>query len=432
MASAATRSSPQPRRVVPIKRADGEPLTRGDIQYDFLNAVFGDSKAVFTDPYASGKDGEPADKVCFRELYIKAILHSPKATKALKDKMGEPSSFAADFGMLSLLVNVGRVNTTMSFFPEMKTTIRTYHPIPSLQRTNGNMQDAPRIKHILKTSLLDGEGKSPPATPGDVLSRAKDGPTPSTSVTNLIFVLAHHTGAIGQAHFHGQFDFMDFFLRTEVSSVSRAQAFLWLCYNYLESPAPLEDEYDEEIPENPFCDPVKKSSPPSFIFLTQDEMTLENQESTEDIAMTDKLMNQRTRIVQTHGAKEALKGAAKASAKGSSSGSVADDDAGVDDEASASVVAEEPKPKGKKATVSTLSTKGKGKRATGTTKEKPKVVLTVEKPKEIKAIPKVPDMDDDDQMIDAFVKRLCLFTCLPLPRLIILFRASFSTEANWS
>ena len=54
----------------------------------------------------------------------------------------------------------------------MKTAIRTYHPIPSLQRTTGNMLDAPRIKHILKTSILDSDGKNPPATPGDIIARS--------------------------------------------------------------------------------------------------------------------------------------------------------------------------------------------------------------------------------------------------------------------
>ena len=113
MSVASRRTSPAPRRVVALKRADGEPLTRADIQYDFLNAVFSDSKEVFTDPHSPTNIDQPT-KLCFRDLYIKAILHSPKATKALKDKMGETSTFAVDFAMLSLLVNVGRVNTTMS------------------------------------------------------------------------------------------------------------------------------------------------------------------------------------------------------------------------------------------------------------------------------------------------------------------------------
>lgn len=55
----------------------------------------------------------------------------------------------------------------------MKTTIRTYHPIPALQRTNGNLQDAPRIKHILKACTLDdGDNRNPPSTPSDILARA--------------------------------------------------------------------------------------------------------------------------------------------------------------------------------------------------------------------------------------------------------------------
>lgn len=54
----------------------------------------------------------------------------------------------------------------------MKTAIRTYHPVPALQRTNENLQDAPRIKHILKNSLLESETNGPPSTPSDILSRA--------------------------------------------------------------------------------------------------------------------------------------------------------------------------------------------------------------------------------------------------------------------
>lgn len=116
-----------PRKVVPIKHPDGQPLTRLDIQFDFLNAVFTDSHPVFTNPYApsSPSDVEPdgdgdgtrnssTTKITFRELYVNAILRSPKATKVLKDKMNESSAFAVDFAMLALLVNVGRVNTTMS------------------------------------------------------------------------------------------------------------------------------------------------------------------------------------------------------------------------------------------------------------------------------------------------------------------------------
>lgn len=106
------RPSPAPqRKTVALKRVDGEPLTRLDIQYDVLYNIFHDTHDVFTDPYPSSTT---PPKVCFRELYLKTILNSPKATKALKDKMADSNLFAEDFAMLALLVNVGRVNTTMS------------------------------------------------------------------------------------------------------------------------------------------------------------------------------------------------------------------------------------------------------------------------------------------------------------------------------
>ena len=115
MASSSRRQSPTPRRQTALKRADGEPLNRVDIQYDVLNTIFSDRTLAFTNPYASGAEGASNDaKVSFHDLYIQTIMNSPKATKVLKDKMTESMDFAEDFAMLALLVNVGCINTTMS------------------------------------------------------------------------------------------------------------------------------------------------------------------------------------------------------------------------------------------------------------------------------------------------------------------------------
>ena len=115
MTTASRRAaSPAPRRVLAIKRTDGEPLTRADIQFDLLQAIFANNQAVFTDPHTPPNSDSPPPKITFKDLYIKSIYNSPKATKALKDKMKELPAFSLDFAMLSLLVNVGRVNTTMS------------------------------------------------------------------------------------------------------------------------------------------------------------------------------------------------------------------------------------------------------------------------------------------------------------------------------
>jgi Ino eighty subunit 1 len=99
--------------------------------------------------------------------------------------MQESPQFRLDFGMLAFLTNAGRINTTMAcqslyntlrnllidrriVFPEMRTALRTYHAIPSLQKTDGNLQDAPRIKNALKAAVTDAESVS---TPHDVVSR---------------------------------------------------------------------------------------------------------------------------------------------------------------------------------------------------------------------------------------------------------------------
>ena len=93
-----------------LKRADGEPLTRQDLQYDLLNYIFSDTNAVFTDPFSN----PPGQKVTFRDLYVSAIARAPKTARSVRDKFAESEVFATDFAMLSLLANVGRVNTSMA------------------------------------------------------------------------------------------------------------------------------------------------------------------------------------------------------------------------------------------------------------------------------------------------------------------------------
>lgn len=61
--------------------------------------------------------------------------------------------------------------TRYTVFPELRTTLRTYHPIPALQRTDGSLQDAPRIKSILKSCLLENECQDAPSTPAEIISR---------------------------------------------------------------------------------------------------------------------------------------------------------------------------------------------------------------------------------------------------------------------
>ena len=50
----------------------------------------------------------------------------------------------------------------------MRTSLRTYHPVPSLQKTDGNLQDAPRIKNLLKACQLPHETDNVPGSPSEL------------------------------------------------------------------------------------------------------------------------------------------------------------------------------------------------------------------------------------------------------------------------
>ncbi|KAG6831270.1 hypothetical protein H0H92_011780 [Tricholoma furcatifolium] len=228
------------RKALPIKRQDAEPLTREDVQFDLLHHIFSDRNAVFTNPTPGGNPlcGK-SDRVTFANLYISALYNSSKCSKVLREKMIETPAFATELAKISLLTNVGRINTTMAFFPEMKTALRTYHPVPSLQKTNGNAQDAPRIKNCLKAALLPNEIKTtPPSSPDEILERRP----------------------LANVHFDGVLNFLDLFLPNRgLLSADRARAFLWLAYFYLES--------DEG--HNPFNDDFSRTHPGKAPFLRQ-------------------------------------------------------------------------------------------------------------------------------------------------------------------
>lgn len=93
-----------------LKKEDGEPLWRKDIQYDFLKLIFDNDKKVFTnsyEPHALGKQ-------TFSDLYIDAMARSSKTSKILRDKLLSENEPAKNMAMVCLLVNLGRMNTTLN------------------------------------------------------------------------------------------------------------------------------------------------------------------------------------------------------------------------------------------------------------------------------------------------------------------------------
>ncbi|CBX98522.1 hypothetical protein IAQ61_007849 [Plenodomus lingam] len=278
-----------------LKKDDGIPLWRKDIQYDFLKLVFEDDKPVFT------KQSDGTSGHTFADIYLDAMAGSSKCSKILKDKLLTERPAAINMAMVCLLVNVGRMNTTLNFFPEMRAQLRTYHSIPSLQAHQDpnaykQLQDAPRLKSILKGATEDREQ---PSTIEEIMAAT----IPRTNPVNLIFVLSQYAPKISELHFFPPRDFFDLVMRPNLSSRSRATAFLWLMWWYLES------DFSKHAAENnpfghgqlgPADDPATADFPikcPPFDILTPDQEALENVDTPEEKNFGEIKRKERTAIL---------------------------------------------------------------------------------------------------------------------------------------
>ncbi|KAH8664317.1 hypothetical protein BX600DRAFT_436871 [Xylariales sp. PMI_506] len=275
-----------------LKKEDGEPLWRKDIQYDFLRAVFDNEKKVFTNSY----DLHQAEKQNFADLYIDTMARSSKTSKVLRDKLLSDREAAKSMAMVCLLVNVGRMNTTLNFFPEMRAQLRTYHAIPSLQAYQDasaykQLQDAPRLKSILKGAAEDREEPHS-------LNDFKNMDPPRTNPVNLIFLICTQALQVAELHFPDDLEFHDLIMKTQYNSVSRANAFLWLMWMYLES-----DFTEEGCEENPFGagvdygTDVANQGVPRLIDMTPEEEALENVDPQEEIDFGMEKQSHRAKII---------------------------------------------------------------------------------------------------------------------------------------
>ena len=91
-----------------LKKEDGIPLWRKDIQFSFLRAVFEDETLAFT----LDEDGSKGHT--FADIYINAMARSSKTSKVLREKLLSDRESALNMAMICLLVNVGRMNTTLN------------------------------------------------------------------------------------------------------------------------------------------------------------------------------------------------------------------------------------------------------------------------------------------------------------------------------
>ena len=182
-------------------------------------------------------------------------------------------------------------------FPEMRAQLRTYHAIPSLQAQQDSasykqLQDAPRLKSILK-------GASEETDQPNTLEKIKAAPIPRTNPVNLIFVLQQFAPKVSETHFVPPRDFFDLVMRSTLSSKSRARAFLWLMWWYLESDFSREDALNNPFGPGEASDP--KSMPvkvPHFESLTEDQANAENVDTPEELDYGTQKQQERRRILE--------------------------------------------------------------------------------------------------------------------------------------
>lgn len=103
-----------------LKKEDGVPLWRKDIQYEFLQMVFGNELKVFT------RFSDKSYGHTFADIYIDAMAKSSKTSKILKEKLAQDYDSAVSMAMVCLLVNVGRMNTTLNCKDDERRTVRVF------------------------------------------------------------------------------------------------------------------------------------------------------------------------------------------------------------------------------------------------------------------------------------------------------------------
>ncbi|BGP54758.1 hypothetical protein JCM8202_003266 [Rhodotorula sphaerocarpa] len=253
-----------------IKKLDSEPLLRQDIQWQVLEDIFADRSFRFTAPVDSKSAPAPPIYVNFDQLFLEAILSSMKTTQSVRSKLVANPEFAMNYCKICLLINVGRFNTTLAFYPNMRTALRTYHPVPALQTeeiSRKEMSDAPRLKGMLKAAMLDWEYKNPPTTLKDVARRAVSPDLtrgPPTTVVEAIFLIFQEASWVSEKYFPEGFDLWDIFFPSDMPSLPRARAFLSVLHHILENKDFLTD-FDTSPTEKRILDPpveLERALPP--------------------------------------------------------------------------------------------------------------------------------------------------------------------------
>ncbi|TIC27547.1 hypothetical protein E3Q11_02257 [Wallemia mellicola] len=246
-----------------IKLGDGSYINRNLLSRDFLNLLFNDESKVF---YGT----------TFFDLYLRNVISSTKCTKSTRDKLIADKEYAKELTKVLFLINVNRINTTLGFYHEMKTALRVYNSIPSMRNYNHQFGDSPRLKTLLKSI----DYKSNVSNLVDLqLNKQNDG-NPPTSLVNFLFILMQSAEVVNRNNLPSGIALHDLIWPSNIPSKQKAQAFLWLVYNYYVKNS------DDFTPSNPFNDEFSLNNPgksPTLERVPEAQLSNENVDTPEEI-----------------------------------------------------------------------------------------------------------------------------------------------------
>lgn len=290
-----------------LKKPDGDYFSRKDLQFNFLETLLNDKREVFTNIFkdfylnslislsdSKNKKKSPShsssfssvllqppsdlastnnvinitdpnydarrfinhDKLTFSQLYVLCLATSNKSSKILRDKLLLDSQVAFSTCLLSILVNIGRLNTTINFYLAMTSQLRTFHSVPALQYNIADpksLQDTPRLKSILKSLSIGND----PIILSDLYQKNEKKKN-DFNIINLLFAICDNISLINLKFLNKKFlqwnqkddgeesiSLFSILDQSRFKTGDRVTFLIWLLYIHLET-----DLSDEEIQES--------------------------------------------------------------------------------------------------------------------------------------------------------------------------------------
>ena len=322
-----------------LKKPDGDYFSRRDVQFHFLETLLADTRPLFTnifkryflnpliapvDPSAvhgsdevktpSAKNTSPScnvhdadydarrffhhDKLTFSQLYVLCLATSTKSSKILRDKLLLDPQVAFSTCLLAILVNIGRLNTTINFYLAMTSQLRTFHSIPALQHMVADpksLQDTPRLKSIVKSLPIGND----PVNLHDMYAGTASTVEPPYNVINMLFAMCDNVPFVNVQFLTQQyvkwnkekdsdltlgplslFSILD---QHRFKCADRCNALLWLLYVHLET-----DLSKEKVQESLrlFGEPDEDNADSYHIRLRDNDLdeTTEDVDTAEEVA----------------------------------------------------------------------------------------------------------------------------------------------------